>query len=258
MSYDIIKIDDNTWMVEDVLGPGSVTRFFVLAGKEKGLMIDAGMNTKDAKDIAEKILRDAGILSKNGNENYPVLFAITHAHGDHLGGASAFDRFYVTQVDYDTFNLKEQYPDAALEPIDEDFVFDLGDRKVRVFLNPGHTPGSVAYLDEVNRYLFTGDSVQNGHIFMFGDTCAADKFGESLLSLAKRTEGKFDKIYGCHGAAPLGPDQIMKVAKAWDKIKKYEQGAASAEELGISFTENEMNGKKVKDYDCKDCYFFYG
>ncbi|MCQ2512393.1 MAG: MBL fold metallo-hydrolase [Lachnospiraceae bacterium] len=257
MAYEIIKIDDRTWTVEDQLGPGSVTRFFILAGEEKALMIDAGMNTKDAKDIAENILKEAGLGGLFSEEN-PMLFAITHGHGDHLGGADKFNKFHISQADWDAFHLKEQYPQAEMEPIFDGFQFDLGGRIITVFENPGHSPGSVAYLDETNRLLFTGDSVQNGHVFMMGAIGEEAIFGKSLLALEKKTEGKFDKIYGCHGTAPLEPDQIRKVAKAWEKIQKCEHGLASAEDLGISFSEIEMNGKKVKDYDCKDCFFFYG
>ena len=251
MAYEIVKIDDTTWTIENIMGGGSLVRIFLLAGKDKALMIDAGIDTKDAKEICEGILKEAGL-------ELPIIFAITHAHGDHLAGAGAFEDFYVTKEDFEAFNLKAQYPNANLVPIYEGYVFDLGERKVEVFENPGHTPGSVAFLDEEHRFLITGDSVQDGHVYMFGDTCKADKFGDSLVALAKKTEGKFDKLYGCHGSAPLGPDQIMKVHDAWVKVQKFVNNEATAEELGISFTESEMNGKKVRDFNCKDCFFFYG
>jgi len=252
MAYNIKKIDDTTWTIENLMGnTGSLVRIFLLAGKEKALMIDAGVDTKDAKEICDGILKDAGL-------DLPIIFAITHAHGDHLAGAGAFKEFYVTKEDFEAFNLQEQYPNAKLMPIFDGYEFDLGERKVTVLENPGHSVGSVAFLDEGHGILITGDSVQNGHIYMFGKTCAYDKFGDSLIALAKKTEGKFDKLFGCHGDAPLGPDQIMKVYEAWNKVQKFENNEATAEELGISFKEIDMNGNKVRDYDCKDCYFFYG
>ncbi len=257
MAYEIIKIDDRTWTVEDQLGPGSVTRFFILAGEEKALMIDAGMNTKDAKDIAENILKEAGLGGLISEEN-PMLFAITHGHGDHLGGADAFKKFYITKADWEAFNLKDQYPEAECEPIFDGFQFDLGGRIITVFENPGHSPGSVAYLDETHRFLFTGDSVQNGHVFMMGAIGEEDIFGNSLLALEKKTAGKFDKIYGCHGGIPLGPDHIMKVYDGWEKVLKCQKGESTCEAEGIGCLPSTMNGKEIKDYACDGCFFYVG
>ena len=46
MNCEIIQINDNTWRIED----GGV-RMFLLAGKEKALLIDSGMNTHDARGL---------------------------------------------------------------------------------------------------------------------------------------------------------------------------------------------------------------
>ena len=40
----------------------------------------------------------------------------------------------------------------------EQQVIDLGKRKVTVYECPGHTPGSVTFLDENSRILFMGDA----------------------------------------------------------------------------------------------------
>ena len=44
---EIIKINDDTWRIED----GDV-RFFLLCGTEKAALIDSGMTTADAAEIA--------------------------------------------------------------------------------------------------------------------------------------------------------------------------------------------------------------
>lgn len=41
---EIVKINENTWRIED----GGV-RFFLLAGKEKALLIDSGMQIRNAR-----------------------------------------------------------------------------------------------------------------------------------------------------------------------------------------------------------------
>lgn len=49
---DIIQINETTWRIED-----NGIRFFLLAGTEKALLIDSGMNTPDARQIAEGITK---------------------------------------------------------------------------------------------------------------------------------------------------------------------------------------------------------
>ena len=49
MAVNIIRIDENTWSFEE---PG--VRFFLLTGTERALLIDSGMQTRDAKELAEE------------------------------------------------------------------------------------------------------------------------------------------------------------------------------------------------------------
>ena len=47
---EIVQINSDTWRIED-----NGVRFFVLEGTEKALMIDSGMNTPDAGEIAKTL-----------------------------------------------------------------------------------------------------------------------------------------------------------------------------------------------------------
>ena len=47
---DIIQIDENTWRFED-----GFVRFFLLAGEEKAVMIDSGVNCPNAADLAKEL-----------------------------------------------------------------------------------------------------------------------------------------------------------------------------------------------------------
>ena len=75
---DIIKINDTTWRIED-----NGVRFFFLVGTEKALLIDSGMNTLNAKQIAESITK------------LPIILLNTHADPDHIAGNVSFDYFYM-------------------------------------------------------------------------------------------------------------------------------------------------------------------
>ena len=152
---EIKKYNEFTWMIEDLLSEVSLTRFFLLAGDDRALMIDAGMNTKNAKEIGEGILKEAGVYDKLISEEKPMLIAITHGHGDHMGGLGAFSDLYMSLTDYQQFDVETNYPGIVFHPVKEGDKIDLGGRVLEVFENPGHSPGSLAFLDIQNRFLIT-------------------------------------------------------------------------------------------------------
>lgn len=255
MAYEIRQYNAHTWMIEDQLGENSLTRFFLLAGEERALMIDAGMNTKNAKEIGEGILKEAGLYEKLISDEKPMMIAITHGHGDHMGGLKDFPDYYIHEADYRGFDMEKNYPGQTFHPLKEGDILDLDGRKLEVFENPGHSPGSLAFLDPDDRFLITGDSVQNGHIFMFGGD-GMEIFGGSLAKLIEKTAGKYDEVLGSHGNAPLPSDQLEKVYAAWEKVMRCRKNESDPEKEGIKVTEEDLNGMTVLDYDCGCCFFY--
>ena len=47
---EMIKINDKTWRFED-----DSVRFFLLCGNERAALVDTGMNTPNAREMAEKL-----------------------------------------------------------------------------------------------------------------------------------------------------------------------------------------------------------
>lgn len=195
---DIIKINDNTWRIED----GGV-RFFLLAGTEKALLIDSGMNTPNAKQIAEGIAK------------LPIMLLNTHADPDHISGNVGFNSFYMHPDEED--NYRAHGGSGALIPVKDNEIIDLGDRPLKIVFIPGHTPGSIAILDINSRVLISGDSVQDGNIFMFKERRNMPMYIESLKKLSKYTE-EFDTIYPSHGSFPVSPGLIANLIKGAEQI----------------------------------------
>lgn len=195
----IFAIDDNTWRIED-----DGVRFFLLTGSKKALMIDSGMNTPDALDIVRPLT------------NLPIELINTHADRDHISGNGSFEQFYMSPNEEK--NLTMHIKSGTIIPVKTGDVIDLGDRELEIIDNPGHTPGSIAILDVKNRVLYSGDSVQDSRIFMFGEHRNFDKYIDSLINL-KRYADRFDTIFPSHGSIPVKPELIDKLIEGAGEIR---------------------------------------
>ncbi len=207
---DIIKITDDTYRVED-----EGVRFYIFCGKKKAAVIDTGMNTPDAKQMAERIT------------DLPLILINAHADPDHISGNSSFDSFYMSPAEEKNYHAHGGRD--AFIPITEGDLIDLGERTLLVIDIPGHTPGSIALLDENNRILISGDSVQNGNIFMFGKARNLAAYIDSLKHLSDY-DGRYDEIYPMHGDFPQKPELIGKLLKGAQEIQ---EGTASGSEVDI-------------------------
>lgn len=163
---EIIKIDSHTWRFED-----GFVRFFLLEGEDKAVMIDSGVNCPDALGIA-RILTDK-----------PIMLLNTHGDVDHTSGTRGFSEIHMHILDYINCAVNTRYPETSLVEIKDGEVIELGNRPLKIVHIPGHTKGSVAIIDVKNRVLYAGDSVQKGHIYMFGSTRDPEQYERSFDKL---------------------------------------------------------------------------
>ena len=220
MNCEIIQMRENTWRIED----GGV-RFFLLAGTERALLIDSGMNVDDARGIA------AGLT------DLPLSLLNTHADRDHIGSNEQFEAFYMHPAEEPVYRRSGK-PGTILPVVDGDLL-DLGQRELRIIHLSGHTPGSIAVLDVRNRALISVDPIQtNGHIFMFGSHRDLEAYVRSLERL-ETLRDQFDEIWPSHGDIPIGPEAIAKLREgAWDVIAGKIQGVPA-----------EVHGNAITVYD---------
>ena len=225
----IIRIDEKTVRIED----GGV-RFFLLEGTEKALLVDTGMNTPDAKAIAES------------RTELPLSLINTHADRDHISGNSFFDTFYMSPAEIENYasGIQQTTPEVVgripevvcrILPVKEGDLIDLGDRSLLVIDNPGHTPGSIAILDIKNRVLIGGDAIQDGNIFMFGKYRNIEQYVKSLEHIREYGD-RFDVVYPSHGTFPVSPELIDDLIDGAQKII-----AGTAESTVI-----ELFGRKIR------------
>lgn len=190
-----VQIDERTWIFEE-----DGVRFFLLTGTKKALLIDSGMQTHNAKELAE------------GLTDLPISLLCTHTDLDHTGSNGEFEEFFLHPSECAYF-YGQQSQHGRTVPVWDGDILDLGGRALRVIAMPGHTPGSIAVLDEANRRLFSGDPVQDGRIFMFGEGREMHAYLQSLKRL-EAFSGRFDEIYPSHGSCPVTPGIIPKLIEA--------------------------------------------
>ena len=199
----IIQVSDHTWRLED-----SGVRFFLLEGTGRALMIDTGMNVRNAREIAETLTKQ------------PVSLLNTHSDRDHIGCNEEFESFYMHPDDEP--NYRKSGKGGQIIPARDGDEIDLGSRKLRIIHLPGHTPGSIAVLDIGRRVLISGDPIQeHGRIFMFGEHRNMRNYIDSLERLMTMTD-EFDEIWPSHADFPVYPDCLEKLRDGARKILNRE------------------------------------
>ncbi|MDO4188237.1 MAG: MBL fold metallo-hydrolase [Lachnospiraceae bacterium] len=225
---EIIQIDTHTWIFED-----GFVRFFLLEGVDKAAMIDSGVNSADALAIA-KTITDKQIILLN-----------THGDGDHTSGTGAFSEIHMHSVDYINCGMAVKYPETTLVELNDGDVVELGNRPIKVVYIPGHTKGSLAFLDVNSKTLYAGDSVQKGHIYMFGEHRDVEQFEASLEKLIE-IKDEYDRIYASHDECEIPKDYAERVREAWIQVRN---GCVPYEMI-------DLFGNKVRSYTTDICGFF--
>ncbi len=196
--YESVKITDGCWRIED-----DVVRAFLITGDEKALLIDTGFGNGDIKKAVSAIT------------DLPVILINTHGDDDHTGCNQAFGKVLMHPSEF-AFYHSAPGPKAQVIPVWEGETIDLGGRQLEVILLPGHTPGSIALLDRGNRMIFTGDSVSETPVFMFGDMRDIEAYIYSMEKLVN-ISNNFDAIYPSHGPCPVKKelvDKLLRCAKS--------------------------------------------
>lgn len=189
---NMVKISEHFWIFEE-----NGVRSFLFEGDTKAMLIDTGFGTLQIREMVAELT------------DLPVLLVNTHTDRDHTGGNKDFKPVYMHPAEMDHY--KNALPAGCrmedVRPLWEGDIIDLGLWKFEVILTPGHTPGSIMLLEREKRMLISGDSIQDGNIYMFGAGRNIQAFQESLKKVIAMAEA-VDTIWPSHGSYPLTADII--------------------------------------------------
>lgn len=197
---NVMKIRDSIWRIEE-----KNVCAFLICGPNRSLLLDTGYGTCKIEDIVRSITEK------------PVFVINTHSDIDHIGGNLHFEKVFMHPAEFSRYMVKSDQDISPL-PIWENNIIDLGNYKFKVLLLPGHTPGSIALLEEEKRFLFSGDTVQKGPVYLFGEGRNLDAYISSLEKLMSFIP-KFDILYPSHGVPLIEADFVGEMLSGAKKLK---------------------------------------
>jgi hydroxyacylglutathione hydrolase len=165
------------WRIQDFGGHVGNEDMYLVEGATRALLFDTGMGKGDLPGYVRTL------------STLPVDVAITHGHRDHFGQLDQFPDATVYITAEDVSRLPAEWVTPRVKILKGGDVIDIGNgRKYEVVAIPGHSPGSVVFVDMANTIGVTGDAVSSGSmVYMFGSACTAlDEYRDGLAKAEQR------------------------------------------------------------------------
>ncbi len=210
---------------------------YLIVGGNKALLFDTGMGISNIQAVV------AGLTK------LPVSVFNSHTHNDHVGDNWRFSDVYGMDTDFTRANSRGSKADAQAELAPEEICgalpagfdakaystkafhiahwlhdddeIELGGRTLKVIATPGHTPDSIALLDEKNGLLFTGDTFYAGPIYLYRPETDLDAYVASMQRLAALMP-RLQLLLPAHNTPVADPGYLPKVVTAIQQVRRGE------------------------------------
>ncbi len=203
-----------SWFHEERLGDGVVritepfmhdfyrANHYRISGRDYDIQFDFGVGVQSLTAVSP-------------SAGHPVLAIASHAHVDHIGSFHEYPRRAGHRLEAGTFaNLDDDgtveswfrklekpverlpfsgwsmagyrlLPAPLTEFLDNGDVVDLGNRRFTVLHLPGHSPGSIALLDQHRGEFFSADAIYEGGLVDNTPTSDIESYLETMQRLAE-------------------------------------------------------------------------
>jgi len=154
---------------------------YVLVGENKVLILDTGAIEDQSEFSLYQTVRS--VLGQGVLETKAILVVHSHSHGDHYrGDAQLKGKPNVTLVkptgdDVRRFFGFKEWPDSQAS-------VELGGRTLIVIPTPGHQEEAITIYDPQTKWLFTGDTLYPGYIYVKD----WEEYKISIMRLARFSE----------------------------------------------------------------------
>lgn len=201
---------------------------YLVVGEKTAILVDTGMGYADIYQTVRAIT------------SLPITVLLTHAHWDHIGGISSFDKVYLYSHQLETnllvhgftstdilelsnaryfkkpflprvFSVVIKSPTISLT---DGQVITCGGYKITVLHTPGHTPGSVCYWIKELNIVFVGDTLYPGPLYAHLPESNLKDYEASLNKLAQLTNEKTIFFPG-HNAITSNRKFLLAVQEAF-------------------------------------------
>ena len=151
--------------------PFSENTYVLFNDQKNGVIIDPGNWNEKENEILENFIKEKEISIKN--------ILLTHAHIDHVLGLQwAFDTYKVAvKMHEEEKDLLDRNPMSArnygfdfkpfvgdIELLNEGEKYFIDEDSFEIFHVPGHSPGSIAFYNEAQKFVISGDALFQGSI----------------------------------------------------------------------------------------------
>lgn len=244
--YEVEQLDQGNYRVSE----GVVFNNYLLAGDERGVLIDAGIGFGDMATFVAELVEP------------PVFLLLSHSHWDHMGAAYQFDdvridgreitdgdlvepknfgytpgefieewraagRSLPDDFDEDEYELQSV---SGVESVQAGDTIDLGNRTVELIDAAGHSPGQLAVLDRENNAFFGSDIIHNNYdlYIHFDGGDVSDYLATLERAVELRDAGAYDTLYLAH-SRPLAGEELSQLDTYLDAVREIVAGERSFE-----------------------------
>lgn len=213
MFQNLAQLDSRLEGIITIQGIGLSSNVYVINGEDITL-VDTGIGNEHNR--LDQIFIRLQLPIQNVRQ-----VILTHAHPDHFGGLLTIQslsspRILVHKLDSDEVEGLDR---NRITWIDDGDVLTTNRCRLKVIHTPGHTAGSICLFDEINKILFSGDTVFPDGLFGRTDLPTGDS-SALVNSLRKLTILQVDSLLAGH-EGPIIDDGSSHIRLSYEMARTF-------------------------------------